>query len=91
MVKDNIQLIISAPSSCLKSDVLCLDVLDERKSQPLRFILVYRPQNSCAEDDDTLIDRLLSMCISGIHTVLLSDFNLDVDWCSHKANSSAAA
>lgn len=95
MLKDTIQVIISAPSSCLKSHVLCLDVLDERKSLPLGFILVYRPPNSCAEDDDALIrlsvDRLLSLCVSGIHTVLLGDFNLDIDWCSHKANNSVAA
>lgn len=78
-------------SSCTMSNFLCIEVYDESCLQSVRFVLVYRPPNSRSEDDDDLIDRLMELCISRNHTILLGDFNLDIDWCLPSANNPASA
>ncbi|XGW34839.1 hypothetical protein V3C99_018685 [Haemonchus contortus] len=63
-----------------KSDYICFDYLNDPSVRNIRFILVYRPPNSCYNDDRKLLDLLATMCSSSAHLIILGDFNLDIDW-----------
>ncbi|KAK6013873.1 hypothetical protein OSTOST_20786, partial [Ostertagia ostertagi] len=66
--------------SALGSDVLCFDIcLPASRKQ--RFLLVYRPPRSTSFQDDQLIEIMSDLVASVPHnTIVLGDFNLDIDW-----------
>lgn len=78
LAKISISLTVVHGPACLKSDLLCLDVFDITCSLAFRVVLVYRPPNSNAHEDDALIDAMLELCLANNHLIVLGDFNLNI-------------
>lgn len=93
IAKDTINLYpiaISAVSSCIESDLLCLEGFDFVRSFKFRMILIYRPPKSSVEDDDSLIDTLLDLFLCDLHLIVLGDFNLDINWDLNQGRNSTS-
>lgn len=93
IAKDTINLYpiaVSAVSSCIKSDLLCLEGFDFVRSFKFRMILIYRPPKSSVEDDDSLIDTLLDLFLCDLHLIVLGDFNLDINWDLNQGRNSTS-
>lgn len=76
--------------SRINSDVLCLERFDTSLHRKFRVVLVYRPPNSNVNENMSLVDILVDLCVSKQHFILLGDFNIDVDSVNFKSNSPAS-
>ncbi|KAK6009736.1 hypothetical protein OSTOST_25307 [Ostertagia ostertagi] len=68
----------------IPADVLCFDMLSD-SCKYIRFLLIYRPPNQSAVDDDRLCCLISDLCSSISNVVLLGDLNLDIDWSKTEA------
>ncbi|EYC44238.1 hypothetical protein Y032_0467g1986 [Ancylostoma ceylanicum] len=73
-------------------DVLAVKIFHPEKASHLQFAVVYRPPNSSKRDDDELIQLLTHITSTNNHTIVLGDFNLQIDWsnktCTNPASNS---
>ncbi|KAK6044864.1 endonuclease/exonuclease/phosphatase family protein, partial [Cooperia oncophora] len=91
LAKNGLKISLGTVPPDIKSDLLCLDITDSIFSRKIRVILVYRPPNSSANDDDCLIESLLDVTLTQAHLVLLGDLNLEIDWSTNTAKSSGSS
>ncbi|EYC25362.1 hypothetical protein Y032_0012g1843 [Ancylostoma ceylanicum] len=64
-------------------DVLCFDLLCPAPLSSIRFVLAYRPPNTNRGEDDRLIDFLYDVCTVQLKTIVLGDFNVEIDTPRH--------
>lgn len=81
---------VASPSG-LKSDLLCLELVDQDNFSSLRLILHYRPPSSSSSDDESLFDCLLDLSVASSQLIIVGDLNLDIDWLLVEAKNSPAA
>ncbi|KAK6045148.1 hypothetical protein COOONC_17348 [Cooperia oncophora] len=76
--------------NALKADVTLPDLYSAADLCRTRFILVYRPPNSVRDDDEALIDLMASLNSCDQDTLILGDFNLQIDWRNFSACDAAS-
>ncbi|KAK6763655.1 hypothetical protein RB195_024105 [Necator americanus] len=74
----------------LKADSFSAEIFCRDNVSLLPFILVYRSQNNFAADDIKLVDILSDMGIANHHTIILGDYNLQVNWVNTKTLNSSS-
>lgn len=87
IVKDTVNVIPVSLSSCIRSDLLCLESSDANGAFIFRIILVYRPPNSTSDDDDALLECLIELGLSCNHVIVLGDFNIDFSRDEHHSSN----